>query len=419
MRLRLRRRENKYKKRFWTRRIYRERLQKGEYHLLVTEMMLYDHEYFTSRFRMTPSTFEKLLTWIGPFIKKKTTSMREPIDPSERLAVTLRYLITGDAQVTIAASYRIGPSTVGRIIQETCQVIWDVLKEKDFLSVPQDEEQWKTISRDFNNHWNFPHALGAIDGKHIVVQAPPRAGSEFFNYKKTHSIVLMGVCNAHYQFILVDIGDTGRQSDGSVYNNSNLGYAIDNNLLNLPKTEKISNDCERESPYVFLGDDAFGLKTYMMKPYPGASSDISHRIFNYRLSRARRTIENTFGILASRFRIFRRPINCHVGRVVQITKAAVALHNFLIGNRSPGEVHSYCPPNLIDHESPTGFRPGEWRQESREGMVPIGRTSSNNYSNDAKIVRDDFRKYFISQEGSVSWQVEAVTRTALFQDKNR
>ena len=62
-------------------------------------------------------------------------------------------------------------------------VIWDVLKMQGFLEVPHRIEEWKEISQDFNNYWNYPHALGAIDGKHIVIQAPPR-GSDFFNYKK-------------------------------------------------------------------------------------------------------------------------------------------------------------------------------------------------------------------------------------------
>jgi hypothetical protein len=176
--------------------------------------------------------------------------MRDPITPSERLALTLRYLTTGDAQVTIGASYRISPTTTGRIIYETSQVIWDVLKKQGFLEVPQNKEQWKKISQDYNNYWNYPHELGAIDGKHIVIQAPPRAGSDFFNYKKTHSIVLMGVCDAHNKFILVDVGDTGRQSDGSVYNNCYLGYAIENNLLNLPDSEKITSNCDIDLPYV-------------------------------------------------------------------------------------------------------------------------------------------------------------------------
>ena len=118
-----------------------------------------------------------------------------------------------------------------------------------------------------------------------ILQAPARGGSDFFKYKKTHSIVLimMAVCNAEYEFLLVDVGDAGRQSDGSVYTNSNLGYAIDNNLLNTPNPDKIGNSNEI-FPYVFLAEDAFGLKTYPMKPYPGQNIPEDQRIFNYRLS---------------------------------------------------------------------------------------------------------------------------------------
>lgn len=89
---------------------------------------------------MTPSLFEGLLSWIGLKIKKTATPMRDPIGPSERLAVTLRYLVTGDAQVTIAASYRISPSTIGRIIKETCKVLWDVAESKRFPQRPSDRK---------------------------------------------------------------------------------------------------------------------------------------------------------------------------------------------------------------------------------------------------------------------------------------
>ena len=65
---------------------------------------------------------------------------------------------------------------------------------------------WLDIAIKFHNKWNFPHCLGAIDGKHII-QAPPRSGSTFFNYKKSFSIVLLAVCNDNYEFTLPDIGD--------------------------------------------------------------------------------------------------------------------------------------------------------------------------------------------------------------------
>ena len=80
----------------------------------------------------------------------------------------------------------------------------------------------------------------------------------YFNYKKTHSIVLLAVCNANYEFILLDVGDNGRQSDAGVYTNSKIGFAIDNNLLDFPSLNIIENSgTNKLYPYVFVADDAF------------------------------------------------------------------------------------------------------------------------------------------------------------------
>ena len=211
------------------------------------------------------------------------------------------------------------PTTVGRIIHETCRAIWHRLLEANYLKAPSTAAEWERIAWDFEDRRNFPHAIGAIDGKHVVMFQPVGSGSSFINYKRTHSIVLLGVCDAKYKFILVDIGDSGRQSDGSVYNNSYLGLAIENKRSGIPKESQLRKN-NKILPYVSVGDDAFGLKRHLMKPYPFTKLSIDKYIFNYRLSRARRVIENTFGIAASRFRVFHRPIIASVDKVKEITK---------------------------------------------------------------------------------------------------
>ena len=197
--------------RLWVRKIYEERKDKGEFHLLVREMKLFAHQYFYQQFRISPAQFEELLKIVAPQSAKRSLQ-REPIGPSERLCCTLHYLVTGDAQSSIAASCRISKTSVCRIVKEMTDALWDVLKE-NFLKVPQTEEEWLNIANQFEAKWSFGNCIGAIDGKHVIMHGPARSGSCYFNYKKTHSIVLLAVVNSNYEFILVDIGDAGRQSD--------------------------------------------------------------------------------------------------------------------------------------------------------------------------------------------------------------
>ena len=98
-------------------------------------------------------------------------------------------------------------------------------------------------------------------------------------------------------------------------------------------------------------------------------------VFNYRLSRARRIIENSFGILANRWRIFRQPIIAKPERAVIYTKAAIALHNYLRTTESS----VYCPPGFVDAEDGTGnIVNGSWRDgESTAGLVSMSQVGSN------------------------------------------
>ena len=122
----------------------------------------------------------------------------------------------------------------------------------------------------------------------------------------------MELVDANYKFFYIDVGCNRRISDGGVFRNCHLSKAIEQNSLNIPSVSELPND-GRKLPYVIVGDDAFPLKNYLIKPYPHQHLSREKRIFNYRLSRAQRVVENTFAILANRFRVFLTTSNLKAG----------------------------------------------------------------------------------------------------------
>ena len=118
--------------------------------------------------------------------------------------------------------------------------------------------------------------LGAVDGKQIVLEQPNKSGSHYRNYKGTDSILLMVVVGPEY---FADVDMNGRNSGGGNWSQSPMKKALENGTLNLPKPKSLSGDSS-DIPYVCVGDDAFPLTTYMMKPYPQKDLSPDKRIFN-------------------------------------------------------------------------------------------------------------------------------------------
>ena len=214
---------------------------------------------------------------------------------------------------------------------------------------------------------------------------------------------------------MVDIGESGRQNDGGVFAKSNIGICTKNQTLDFPEPEKLRH-CDTVLPYDFIGDDAFPMGPNLMKPYPRYNlDDQSKLIANYRFSRARRIIESSCGILAARFRFFRHPVHAKVETVQNITKACVALHNYLMADKS-FEKDNYCPPPPPppDYQAVNGQRYGEWRAvtENDNGLASLTQAGSNDYSKDAKQIKDNFCQYFNSPEGEVPWQYDMISATS-------
>lgn len=251
----------------------------------------------------------------------------------------------------------------------------------------------------------------------LSFQKFPMRGSELYNYKHNNSLILFAVSDAKYKFIIVDAGARGRESDGGVFERSEFGQLFNNHLLQLPPPV-YNADVRSHLPYVFLGDDAFPLGVHLMKPFPqqvtGKPEDI---IYNYRLSRARRVVENSFGILSARFRILRRNIIGSETLVQNIILATTALHNLhLIREDSvPPKQRMYLPEGYADTFKANGkLKKGRWRNEVKHLEKSIfsellqQQHMGHGELATADAVREKFVELFVSQP--IPWQFDELPR---------
>lgn len=224
------------------------------------------------------------------------------------------------------------------------------------------------------------------------MKAPPDSGSLYYNYKGTNSIVLMAVVDHNYCFSYIDVGCNGRVSDGGVFRNCSLYQELENGVL--------------PEGYVLVGDNAFPLKEYLLKPYPGNRLTLQQIFFNYRLSRARRIVENGFGILAARFRVFEKPMPFSPEKIVKIVKTCCALHNWLRRTKLQNKQYEYTV-DTEDFETGTVVS-GNWRNEPQPlGMQPLPASLSNRSSQRSTDRRDRYAQYFVGS-GSVPWQTRMI-----------
>lgn len=258
--------------------------------------------------------------------------------------------------------------------------------------MPRTPEEWNNISDDFYKLWQFPHCIGCMDGKHVMIQAPANSGSEFYNYKGFFSIVLLALVDAQYRFMFVNVGSQGRISDGGVFSNTTLKTMLENDSLNIPAARPLPGRI-LPTPYVFLTDDAFPLNRNIMKPYPGLHNKGSkERVFNYRLSRARRVVENVFGIMSSKFRLLRKPLLLNPTKSSDVILACTYLHNFLI--------KSYLSRSFyVGHNM--NFQQNNLDIDTVNDLITV---ELENDITEAAGVRKEFADFFLTNIGSVPWQ---------------
>ena len=150
-----------------------EREQHGHYHQLLPLLRVQDPDTYRYYLRVDHDLFTEILQRITPHIEKQNTNWKKALEPGLRLAITLRFLATGEAYKSLAINFRVGGNTISKIVPETCEaIITEYLKET--IVCPSTPAGWKRVAEEFAGLWDFHHAIGALDGKHIAIQPPPQ-----------------------------------------------------------------------------------------------------------------------------------------------------------------------------------------------------------------------------------------------------
>ncbi|XP_069588363.1 uncharacterized protein [Ranitomeya imitator] len=336
---------------------------------------------FVSFCHLTIQAFDRLLHILSPHLTLSDTVMRKAISAEQRLLIILRFLATGESYTSLHLQFRVGKSIISKIVRRACNVIWQKLQS--IVMPSPTEETWLQVAAGFHSVASFSNCIGAVDGKHVRVQQPPRSGSHFFNYKKYFSVVLMAVADAHYKFVAIDVGAYSSTGDSRVLRTSQIGLQILQDCGTLPAPRPLPGSTH-PVPFVIVSDDT-PLMTTLLRPHPRRGLNAQWRIFNYRPSRARRYVECTFGIMSSQWRIFHTPIQLDIDTVEAVIKACCVLHNY---------AREYSTDVDVEYQQPV-FNP----------VVNVGQGRP---SNSGVRVRETFADYFMSStlspEGAVHWQ---------------
>lgn len=275
-------------------------------------------------FRVSRNTFQFLVDELRDDLERQDTVMRKAIKVEKKVALFLYFLASTDGYRSLANLFGVSRGFVCGCIREVADAILRKLRPK-YLTIAKGAELHRIVET-YKEKWGFPMCAGAIDGTHIPIAAPVENPSAYVNRKSFHSIVMQALVDSCYLFRDIVVGWPGSVHDARVFSNSELyTLGVSGQLFPPDLKESILG---KEIHTVILGDPAYPLLSWLTKGYPeNINTPRIQRRFNYRLSRARMTVENTFGRWKGRFRRFSKKVDMEVEGVVKVVTASCVLHN--------------------------------------------------------------------------------------------
>ncbi|XP_016122431.1 putative nuclease HARBI1 [Sinocyclocheilus grahami] len=314
-------------------------------------------EQFIQNFRVSRESFEYICCRLKHVLERRNTNFRLCVPVKKRIAIALWKLATGNEYRSVSQLFGVGVSTVFNCVQDFCNAVIKVLLPVH-IKFP-DSRKLKEMADVFENRWDVPQCVGAIDGSHIPIIAPEKYPRDYFNRKGWHSIVIQAVVDGKGLFWDLCVGHPGSVHDARVLRQSYLWKMLnDGHPLNQSKVHISGYDVG----YYLIGDSAYPLQNWLMKPFPdtGRLTPQQQR-FNLRLSCARSVVDSSFGRLKARWRCLLKRSDCKLELIKKMVLTCCVLHNICEERDHFSDdlsaIHMYMQPPvqaLIDHGQPEG-----------------------------------------------------------------
>ncbi|CAM4570447.1 unnamed protein product [Caretta caretta] len=280
-------------------------------------LRIWDDSQWLRTFRMRKGTFMELCDLLSPALRCMNTKMRAALTVEKQVAIALWKLATPDSYPSVRNQFGVGKSTVGAAVMQVATAIKHLLISR---VVTLGNVQ---VIVDGFAAMGFPNCGGAIDRTHIPILALEHQAGEYINCKGYFSIVLQALMDHKGHFTNINVGWLGKVHDARIFRNSVLFQKLQEGTF-FPD-RKITVGAV-EMPIVILGDPAYPLMPWLMKPYTG-SLDSSQELFNYRLSKCRMVVECAFGRLKAHWRSLLTRLDLSETNISIVITACCACHN--------------------------------------------------------------------------------------------
>ncbi|KAH8370293.1 hypothetical protein KR093_002972, partial [Drosophila rubida] len=268
-----------------------------------------------SQFRYLVQKLEPIISQYAPQRKKKSFSAEE------RLAITLKYLATGEVHSCRNYCFRASKFVINEMIANICLGFYEHLKDQ-YVTLPKTDEQWRNAATDMERKHQLPQCVGNLFMRSIQLQnnVSNSSSSNSSDDRKRAAIIFTAIVDAdnNFQYVKVERAANSRPND--IYNQTTAVELIEQKMQAL--------EARLEQPrcgYYLAGDAVLPSTSYLVST---RNLNKGSAVYDA-LDQVNAHAEQTMRILCNIFPILAQPLRVSEKHIGQVVLGCVALYNFL------------------------------------------------------------------------------------------